>query len=369
MMPMKFQKPMLLGLAAALALIVASARAEIVIAAIGPMTGPFEVFGEQVKRGTELAVADLNAKGGVLGQKIKVMFGDDRCDPKKAVAVAKDVLNQGVKFVAGHFCSGASIAASDIYNAEGILQISPASTNPALTERGFDNVYRVCGRDDQQGTIAGDYLAETFGGKKVAIVHDGRSYSKALAGAAKLQLNSRGMNEDMLASVKPGKKNYDDFVAKLQMNNIDALYYGGYHREAGLIVRRMREKGMSTSMISGDDLATQEYWKITGAAGEGTLMTYPRDPRKAPAAKSAVDTFRKAGFEPEGLTLHAYAAVQIWALAATKAGSLELDELTKALNSNVFKSVLGEIAFDGNGDIKQPAYVLYEWSGGKYAAR
>ena len=366
---MKIQKLVLLGFCAAMISLGAPARAEIIIATIGPMTGPFKVFGEQVKRGTQQAVADLNGRGGVLGQKVRVMVGDDRCDPKKALAVAEEMLNQGVSFIAGHFCSGASIAASDIYNAKGILQISPASTNPTLTDRGYDNVYRVCGRDDMQGAIAGDYLADTFGGKKIAIVHDGRSYSKGLAGAAKSQLNSRGMNEDLLTSIKPGKKKYDDFVAKLLQNKIDALYYGGYHREAGLIVRRMREQGMSTTMISGDDLATQEFWNITGAAGEGTLLTYPLDARKSPDAKSVVASLRKVGFEPEGLTLHAYAAVQIWALAAAKAGSLELNKLTKALNSNTFKSVLGEIAFDGNGDIKQPAYVLYEWSGGKYAVR
>lgn len=220
---------------------VSRAQAEITIAAVGPMKGPFDAFGEQMKRGAAQAVADINGKGGVLGQKVKLVVGNDFCDPKKAVSVAKSLLNQGVIFVAGHFCSAASIAASDVYNLEGVLQISPASTNPNFTERGFKNVYRVIGRDDQQGSIAGNYLADTFGGKRVAIAHDKQPYSKSLAEATKAQLNERGMNEALYETIGTGKKDYSAFVAMLKRNRIDVLYYGGYHREAALIVTEMRK--------------------------------------------------------------------------------------------------------------------------------
>ncbi len=365
---MKTIRIVLLGVAAVLGL-AAAAEAEIVIATAGPITGPFAVYGEQMKRGAERAVADINAKGGVLGQKVKIVIGDDRCDPKQAIAVAKSMLNQGVSFMAGHFCSGASISAADIYNEEGILQISPASTNPALTERGYDNVYRVCGRDDQQGTIAGGLLADKFGGKKIAIAHDKRRYSKSLADAAKTQLNARGINEEVYTTIKPGRKDYSAFVNKMEKERIDVLYYGGYHREAGLIVRQMRARRLSTILVSGDDLATKKYWAITGAAGEGTLMTFPPDPRVSASGKSVATGLRKAGFDPAGFTLHAYAAVQVWAQAVAKAGSLDLNKVIKSLNSNNFQTVLGQIAFNGNGDIKQPAYVWYEWSKGKYAVR
>lgn len=347
----------------------ASAEAEITIATAGPMSGPFAVFGEQLQRGAEQAVADLNATGGVLGQKVKLVSGDDACDPNQAVAVANTLVNKGASFIVGHFCSGASIHASDVYNEEGILQISPASTNPKLTERGLDNVYRVAGRDDQQGGIAGNFLADNFAGMRVAIVHDKQDYSENLAVAAKAQLNNRGMNEVLYDTVNAGEKDYAAFVARLERNKIDVVYYGGYYREAGLIVRQMRARGMSTVMISGDDLATSKYWAITGAAGEGTLMTFGADPRKFPQAKSVVAAMRKAGFEPAGYTLHTYAAIEVWAQAAAIARSIDLHKIAKALKNNTFQTVLGEISFNGKGDIKQSAYVWYVWSKGKYAVR
>lgn len=368
---MKTLRTALLGAAtaAAMGLVGASAQAEIIIATAGPMTGPFAVFGEQMKRGAMQAAADLNAKGGVQGQNIRVVVGDDACDPKKAVTVAKSMVNKGVRLMAGHFCSGSSIAASDIYNEEGILLISPASTNPKLTERGLSNVYRVCGRDDQQGHIAGNYLADNFGGRRIAIVHDSQVYSKGLTDMAKAQLNRRGMNESLLTSITAGKKDYSDFIGKLKRNRIDVIYYGGYHPEAAVIVRQMRKQGMSTAMISGDDLATNKYWAITGAAGEGTLMTFPPDARKSTPAGAVVAAMRKGGYEPEGYALHTYAAIQVWAQAVAKAGSFDLAKVKKALNSVSFKTVLGEISFDGKGDIQQPAYVWYEWSKGKFAER
>jgi len=355
--------------AAAFGLAAGGAQAELTIATAGPITGPYAIFGEQMKRGAEKAIADLNAAGGVLGQKLVLEVGDDACDPKQAVAVANSMVNKGVVFMAGHFCSGSSIPASEVYNEEGILQISPASTNPTLTDRGFDNVYRVCGRDDQQGTIAGNFLADTYGSKKIAVVHDKQAYSKGLADATKAQLNSRGVTEALYDTVNAGEKDYSAFVTKLKQMKIDVLYYGGYHTEAGLIVRQMREQGMNTQLISGDALVTDEYWAITGDAGQGTLMTFGPDPRKSAAAAAVVKSFRDDGYEPEGYTLYTYAAIQVWAQAAEKAGSLDLDKMTAALDGNTFKTVLGDITFNDKGDIKQPAYVWYEWAGGKYAEK
>ena len=124
---------------------------DIKIAVIGPLTGQYASFGQQLKNGAVLAEKDINAAGGLLGKKIKVLFEDDACDPKQAVAAANKVAGEGVVFVAGHFCSGSSIPASSVYAEEGIIQISPASTNPKLTdERAGPNIFRVCGRDDQQ---------------------------------------------------------------------------------------------------------------------------------------------------------------------------------------------------------------------------
>lgn len=363
---MKRFAKILAGVALATAVGSAAASADITIATAGPMTGQYASFGAQMRAGAEQAVADLNAKGGVLGEKLVLEIGDDACDPKQAVAVANQMVNKGIVFMAGHFCSGSSIPASDVYYEEGILQISPASTNPQLTDRGYENVYRVCGRDDQQGTIAGNYLAEKFKGKKIAIVHDKQAYSKGLADATKDQLNEMGVKEALYDTVTAGEKDYSAFVTKLKSEGIDVLYYGGYHTEAGLIVRQMRDQGLQTQLVSGDALVTDEYWAIAGDSGEGTLMTFGPDPRKSPAAKEVVEAFRAEGYEPEGYTLYTYAAIQVWAQAAEKAGSTDLEKINEALHSMSFKTVLGDLSFDEKGDIKQPAYVWYIWNNGKY---
>lgn len=344
----------------------ATARADIAVALIGPITGQYASFGEQMKRGAEMAVADINARGGVLGQKLKLEIGDDRCDPKEAVAVANQMASKGVKFVAGHYCSGSSIPASRVYNEEGIVQISPASTNPTLTEQKFSNVFRVCGRDDQQGTVAGEYMAEKFKDKRVAIVHDKTAYGKGLADETKKAFNAKGGNEVLNETITAGEKDYSPLVSKLKQNRVDIVYLGGYHTEAGLIVRQMREQGMDTRLIAGDALVTNEYWSITGPAGQGTMMTFSPDPRRNPQALPIVEKFRKAGYEPEGYTLYTYAAVEVWSLAAAKAGKTDGTAVSQALKGQQFATVLGSIGFDAKGDVTAPGYVFYEWKDGKY---
>lgn len=340
---------------------------EIIIGVAAPITGPYASFGEQLQRGAQMAVKDINAAGGVLGNTIKLEIGDDACDPRQAVAVANQFVNKGVIFVDGHFCSGSSIPASEVYAEEGIIQISPASTNPKLTERGLDTVFRTCGRDDQQGEVSGNYIADRFSDKRIAIVHDKQSYSKGLADETKKQLNSRGVNEVLYEAITAGEKDYTALVSKLKANQVDILYYGGYHTEAGLIIRQMRQQGLTTRMISGDALVTEEFWSITGNDGAGTLVTFSPDPRSNPANKELVERFRADGYEPEAYTLYSYATIQLWAQAVGKAGTTDLEKMLAVLQpGNSFNTALGKIGFDARGDVTAPGYVFYEWRDGKY---
>ena len=359
-------KPFCIAVAGTVLIGAGSALADIAIATVGPITGQYASFGEQMKRGAEAAVRDINAKGGVLGQKLKLEVGDDACDPKQAVAVANDMASKGVRFVAGHFCSGSSIPASNVYADEGVIQISPASTNPKLTERGLATTFRTCGRDDQQGIVAGKFLAETFGSSKIAILHDKTAYGKGLADETRKALKANGKKEALYEAYTAGEKDYTALVSKLKQNGIDVVYLGGYHTEAGLIVRQMRAQGMKTRMVSGDALVTQEYWAITGDAGEGTLMTFSPDPRKNPGAKPLVERFRKDGYEPEGYTLYTYGAIQAWAQAVERAKSTDADPVIAQLRAGKFDTVLGNIGFDAKGDVTAPGYVFYEWKNGQY---
>jgi branched-chain amino acid transport system substrate-binding protein len=356
----------LLAASAILALGAGTAQAEIAIATAGPMTGQYAAFGDQMQKGAEQAVKDLNAAGGVLGEQLTLEIGDDACDPKQAVAVANQMVNAGVVFVAGHFCSGSSIPASQVYNEEGILQISPASTNPQFTEQGFDNVFRTCGRDDQQGIVAANYVVDNNLASKVAIIHDKTAYGKGLADEFKKQLNSRGATEAMYEAITAGDKDFTALITKMKNAGVDLIYLGGYHTEAGLITRQAHEQGLEATMMSGDALVTDEYWAITGDTGEGTIMTFSPDPRKNEVAAPVVAEFEAQGYDPEGYTLYTYAAIQAWAQAAEQAGTTDLDAVVEALHGTQFDTVLGSISFDEKGDVQGSNYVVYKWEDGKY---
>jgi branched-chain amino acid transport system substrate-binding protein len=337
------------------------------VAVVGPVTGQYASFGAQMKNGGEMAVADINAAGGVLGKTLDLQIGDDACDPKQAVAVANQMVGNNVALVAGHYCSGSSIPASNVYAEANLVQISPASTNPTFTDdRAGPNIYRVCGRDDQQGSVAGKYLASHFADKNVAFVHDKTAYGKGLADETKKAMNEAGKQEVMYEAITAGEKDYSALVSKLKQAKVDIVYFGGYHTEAGLIIRQMRDQGMTTLLMGGDALITQEFWSITGDAGEGTLMTFSPDPRKNPAAAEVVKRFKDKGIEPEGYVLYTYAAVQAWKQAAEKAKSTDSAEVVKALNDTEFDTVIGKFKFNEKGDPNLPPYAVYRWSKGGY---
>ena len=345
---------------------------EITIAVIGPITGQYASFGEQMKRGAEMAVADLNAKGGVNGMMVKLVVEDDACDPKQARTAAEKVAGMKVALVAGHFCSGSSIPASDVYAKAKILQITPASTNPKLTDDAaknkWINVHRVCGRDDDQGKVAAALLAKNFKGKKIAIIHDNSAYGKGLADETKKALNKAGVKETIYEAYTAKEKDYSALIGKLQAAGIEAIYIGGYDAEAALMARQAGEKNYKVQMISGDALATDNFWKVAGKAGEGFLFTFGPDPRLNPAAKDVVAKFKAQNYDPEGYTLYTYAAIEMWAQAATKTKSTDMAKLSAALRTGQpFATVIGKIALDKKGDIKEGGYVWYRWADGKYA--
>jgi branched-chain amino acid transport system substrate-binding protein len=357
---------LLTGVALGLGLAFAStANAQIKIGVAGPITGPNAAFGAQLKNGVEQAVEDINAAGGINGQKLQMVVGDDVSDPKQGVSVANKFAAEGVKMVVGHFNSGVSIPASEVYQEAGIVQVTPASTNPKFTERGMWNTFRTCGRDDQQGLVAGAYLADKFKGKKVAVVHDKTPYGKGLADETQKAMNAKGLKEVMYEGVNPGEKDYSALVSKLKQSAVDVVYFGGLHTEAGLIIRQMRDQGLQAPMMSGDGIVSAEFTSIAGPGAEGTLMTFSPDPRKNPNAKDAVAKFKAKNFEPEAYTLYSYAATQILVEAAKQAGSVDAKKMADIMKQGKpFKTVIGDISFDKKGDITRPDYVMYVWKKG-----
>lgn len=357
------KKSMLAGIAAAALMLSAGmANAQIKLGVAGPITGPNAAFGAQLKNGVEQAVEDINAAGGILGQKITVSIGDDVSDPKQGVSVANKFVGDGVKFVVGHFNSGVTIPASEVYQENGMVVVTPSATNPKLTERKMWNVFRTCGRDDQQGAVAADYIVKNLKGKKVAVVHDKTTYGQGLADETKKAMNAKGVKEALYEGVNTGEKDFSALVSKIKASGAEVVYWGGLHTEGGLIVRQMRDQGVKAVLMSGDGITSDEFATIGGPGVEGTLMTFPPDPRERPQAKAVLAKFEAKKFNPEAYTLYSYAAVEILKQAAEQAKSLDPKKVAEVMHSGkAFKTVIGDIAYDKKGDITRPDYTMYTW--------
>jgi branched-chain amino acid transport system substrate-binding protein len=339
-------------------------QAEILIGFAGPMTGPRAWSGQQFQRGAEQAVADINRLGGVLGQQMALVVGDDASDERQAQAVARKLVADKVSLVIGHRASDMTRAAADIYAAAGVIQITPSSTNPALTERGISTFFRVCGRDDQQTIFAADYLHQRWAGKSIGIIHDGSSYGQGLAQGTRDRLRALGTRETLYRSFAPGQLDYSELLAQVKQSGIEVLYTGAYSAESALILRQARDAGIDFQLVSGDALHNSDFWLIAGEAGIGAQFTFDIDPRTRKEAKSIVQRFRAVGYEPEGYTIHTYAALQVWVQAVDVAGTLDTAVVSKIMRQLIFDTVLGELSFDAKGDLTQHEYAWYQWQHG-----
>jgi branched-chain amino acid transport system substrate-binding protein len=370
-MSQTFYRKGFLALAVAAALGASSiVQADVKIGVAGPMTGANASFGEQYMKGAQAAADAINKAGGVNGEKIVLVPGDDACEPKQAVAVANKLEQDGVIGVVGHFCSSSTIPASSIYADGGILMITPGSTNPQVTESGLETILRMCGRDDQQGIVAGNYIVDVLKGKKVAVINDKDTYGKGLADATAKQLTARGVKPVLEEGLTRGEKDFSALVTKIRSTGADVVYFGGLHPEAGPLVRQMREQGLKdVKFMSDDGIVTDELVTTAGGAQyvDGVYMTFGADPRALPDSKAVVDEFRKTGYEPEGYTLYAYASLQALAAGFNGAKSNKGEEAAKWLKANPVKTVMGEKAWDTKGDLKVSDYVVYQWNAeGKY---
>ena len=339
------------------------AFADIKMAVIGPMTGPNAVGGAQLMNGAKLAVDTINASGGILGEKVDLSVGDDVSDPKQGVSVANKFVGDGVKFVVGHYNSGVTIPTSEVFAENDVLQVTPAATNPLITERGLWNIFRTCGRDDQQGGVLADYVLAKFKDKKIAIVHDKTPYGQGLVDEAKKKLNAGGVTEVIYEGLNVGEKDYSALITKIKAAGADVMIYGGLHTEAGLILRQMRDIGLNTVLMGGDGINTSEFAAIGGDAVVGTIMSFGPDARKIQAAQEVVEKLRSSGYEPEAFTLYSYAAVEVIKQAAEAAKSLEPQKVAEIMRSGMtFKTVLGDISYDSKGDRKGSDFVTYTWT-------
>lgn len=336
----------------------------------GPHSGRYGVFGKQLLQGATAAVAEINRNGGVLGKPLKIHLADDQCDPKLAVAVARDLATRGAVLVDGHFCSSSSLVASEVYATSQAVMISPASTHYRLTidaaAKGWRHVFRTAPNDERQGDFAATWLARNYRGERIAVVHDDSSFGQRIAAAAQRRLESAGMPPVLVEQIRQRSGGSNTLVPHLVAADPKVVYFAGYHEDAASLVKRLRAGGSRAVFMGTDAIVDDEFWRQAGPAGQGTIATFLGDPRRHPRAQPVVSQFKAQGIDPEGYVLFSYAAIQVWAEAARRAGSVERDRVAAALHNGSFDTALGTIAFDAAGDLVDPPFTMYIWNNGAY---
>ena len=332
----------------------------------GPKTGPVTQYGDMQFMGAKQAIADINAKGGVDGKLLEAKEYDDACDPKQAVAVANKVVNDGVKFVVGHLCSSSTQPASDIYEDEGVIMITPAATSPEITSRGYKLVFRTIGLDSAQGPAAGNYIADHVKPKVVAVIHDKQQYGEGIATAVKQTLEKKGVKVALFEGINAGDKDFGSLIQKLKQANVDFVYYGGYHPELGLILRQAKEKGLNAKFMGPEGVGNDSISQIAQGASEGLLVTLPKSFDTDPANKAIVEEFAKNKQDPTGpFVFPAYSAIEVIAGGIAAAKSEDTAKVAAAIHAGTFKTPTGDLSFDAKGDLKDFKFVVYEWHFGK----
>lgn len=335
---------------------------EVKIAVVGAMSGPVAQYGDMEFTGARQAVADINAKGGINGDTLVAVEYDDACDPKQAVAVANKVINDGIRYVIGHLCSSSTQPASDIYEDEGIIMITPAATNADLTTRGYQMIMRTTGLDSDQGPTAAKYIVDEIKPKRIAVVHDKQQYGEGLARSVRENLNKAGVKEVMFEGITAGDKDFSALVAKLKKENVDFVYFGGYYPEMGQILRQAKQSGLNIRFMGPEGVGNSSLSNIAGEASEGMLVTLPKRYDQVPTNKLIVDAIKAKKEDPTGpFVWTTYAAIQGLTTAMERTGSREPEDLVKDLKANPVDTVMGSLTWQPNGDLKGFEFGVFEW--------
>ncbi|MGB0360202.1 MAG: branched-chain amino acid ABC transporter substrate-binding protein [Endozoicomonas sp.] len=341
---------------------IASAVETIKIALAGPVTGPVAQYGDMQFIGAKMAIEQINKSGGINGKNLEAVVYDDACDPKQAVAVANKIVNDGIRFVVGHLCSSSTQPASDIYEDEGVLMITAASTSPDITTRGYELIFRTIGLDSMQGPTASDYIVNAIKPKKIAIIHDKQQYGEGLASKVRDGVTGSGIEVALYEGVTAGDKDFSALIAKLKKEDVDFVYYGGYHPELGLILRQSVENGLDVKFMGPEGVGNKDISAIAGEASEGLLVTLPKSFDQDPANTHLVEAFKAKAEDPTGpFVFPAYSAVQVMADGMNMTSSENPEKVAASLRANNFKTPTGELGFDNKGDLKDFSFVVYEW--------
>lgn len=352
----------------------ASKAPEVMTVKIGsasPLTGPQAHIGIDIRNGVQLAIDDLNAKGVEIGGK-KVKFElvaeDDEANPTKATTVAQKLVDAKVAAVVGHFNSGASIPASKVYADGGIPQISPSSTNPDYTLKGFKTTFRVVAHDGQQGPTLARFAVNTLKMKNIAVIDDSTAYGQGLAD--NFEASAKTLSAKIIAREHTTDKDTDfkAILTGIKGKKPDLIMFGGIDPQAAPMIRQMKELGIKAKFIGGDGMQTPNFIKLAGDASDGAMASIPGLPKdQMPGGKAFLEKYKaKFNQEVELFAPMGYDAVFVFVEAMKRASSADPAKFLPEIRKTDYQGVIGPIAFDDKGDLKNGPITIYVVKDGKW---
>ena len=346
--------------------VLAQGKGTIKIATQSPLSGGQAALGEGIKLGTQLAVEKFKGTLEKQGFKVELVPFDDQAKPDVGVANAKNIIaDKDIMVVIGHLNSGVAIPSSEVYKEVSLAMISPANTNPTITDRGYKNIYRVCGRDDVQGVVGSEFAHDILKARSVYIIHDKTTYGQGVAEFFKADAQKRGMKILGFEGTEE-KSNFDPIITPIRAKKPDLIYFGGLYEQAAPFFKQAREKGVKSKFLGPDGLDSSDLTKIAGNAVVGMYYTSVAGPVTVyPAAKQFADEFKKSfGKNPEPFSAQAYdaTAILIKAIEAAAHGGKAptRDAVTAAVRSVKYSGVTGNIEFDSKGDPRKALYFVLQ---------
>ncbi|WP_018131583.1 branched-chain amino acid ABC transporter substrate-binding protein [Effusibacillus pohliae] len=343
---------------------------EILIGVQSPTTGSEAKMGKDINQAIQLAADEINAKGGINGKQIKLVFADDACDPQTATAAANKLVSQGVVAVVGGYCSGATLPASGVYHNAGIPMVVTAANSAKIPAQGYKEIFLINGTTLHQADKAADYMVNQLKAKRIAIVHDNSAFAKDLAESTKQAVQQKGGEVVAFEAVNPDEKDFTSLLTKLKAAKPDATYWTAYYAAGGLLIKQFKQLGVPGAIGVGDGANDKTLIDIAGKqAAEGTFVTTSPTPEFIPGAKSFIDSY-KAKFkeEPGPYSALSYDGMRLLADAITRANSTDKAAIVKALQETKgFKTFGGDLSFKPDGTLEKSNFIVIQVKDGKFA--
>ena len=346
----------------------AQGKGTIKIATQSPLSGGQAALGEGIKLGTQLAVEKFKGNLEKAGFKVELVPFDDQAKPDVGVANAKNIIaDKDIMVVIGHLNSGVAIPSSEVYKEDNLPMISPANTNEKVTDRGYPNINRVCGRDDVQGPVGGEFAATSLKAKSVYILHDKTTYGQGVAEAFKADVEKKGVKVVGFEGTEE-KSNFDPMITPIRAKNPDLVYFGGIYDQGAPFFKQAREKGVKAKFLGPDGLDSSDFVKIGGKSVVGTYYTTAAAPASSAQAKQFAEEFKKKfSKNPEPYAAESYVATAIAIKAledVTKGGKAPSREaVASAIRKVKYSGMTGSIEFDDKGDPKKASYYVMQVAG------